>query len=550
MKRLFLFLIFIVAPLAGGGYWAWEQGLLDDYLGNKTSTSTTYRTAPIDRGDLSKMIAVTGAINPVSTVTVIPQVSGEVAEVFVDFNQRVEPKQPIAQLRQDEFRLRIQQARYQTKASASDVAARRAAVSSAHSDLRNAEASLAGANHTRANAKRRWSVAETTYKRATQLLKAGVLAQAEVDKAKAALDDADAEVKAAEVKHRVASTTVEAKSARIDQLNEEVSASLSREQLSKAQLAEQEYNLAHTEITAPIQGVILNRMIYKGDVVSGGQKASEMFLIAENLSSMQLEMDIDESDIGRITTGQRVRFTVDAYPGRSFQGEITQKRLNPEVVQSVVTYKVIAKVDNSDQTLLPGMTASAEIITDSRSAVLRVSASALKFKPKQEKSKPTAEDSPNSTPAETSGSQPPSRGGGGEGGGGRGGAFGQMIQGINLDSSQRSQLRAAMRGINPEIQELRKSVLEGESLERAISKLRNRTIMSILTPEQVALFQKQRSEKEVERQATLWTLDPAGGPKSHTVRVGLTTSKWAELISGPLGEGDAVIIGIARGSAK
>lgn len=545
MKKRLLFLVFIVAPLAAGSYWAWEQGLLDAYLGEKARTEKTYKTVLIDRGDLSKIIAVTGAINPVSTVAVIPQVSGEVAEVFVDFNHVVEPLQPIARLRQDEFKLRIQQARYETKASASEVAARRAAVARAHSDLRNAKASLAGAENTRANAKRRWEVAKIAFGRSTQLLKAGVLAQAEVDKTKSTLDDAQAEVKAAEVKHKVASTTVEAKSAQIDQLKEEVSASLARQQLSKARLAEQQYNLAHTEITAPIQGVILNRMVSKGDVVAGGQKASEMFLIAENLSLMQLEMDIDESDIGRIAIKQSVRFSVDAYPERFFRGEITQKRLNPEVVQSVVTYKVIARVDNSDLMLLPGMTASAEIIIDSRSNVLRLAASALNFKPPRGEDKTKAAQ-PNST-GPTTGFLPSSRG---SKGGNRRGAIGEMTQGVDLAPSQRTQLRAAMRGMRPEIERLRSSGLEGASLERAIGKLRNRTIMGILTPEQVALFQKQRRAREGERQATLWTLDPTGRPQPHSVRVGLTTSKWAELISGPLGEGDQVVTGVARRSGK
>src|SRR5690606_30110241 len=215
-----------------------------------------------------------------------------------------------------------------------------------NAQIASARASLAQAQATLANA-------EADYQRKAGLAGQQLVARSDVDLARAARDQARAQVAAAQAQIRQQSA-----STRTTQVN-----------------------LDRTVIRSPVNGVVLTRTIEPGQTVAASLQAPELFTIAEDLSKMQIELAVDEADIGQVEVGQQVSFTVDAFPGRQFRGEVLQVRLAATDTSNVITYPVIVGVDNSDGTLLPGLTVNAEIEVSRRDDVLVVSNAALRYQP-------------------------------------------------------------------------------------------------------------------------------------------------------------------------
>lgn len=270
-----------------------------------------YRFVTVERGNIDAVVSATGTLSAVTTVQVGTQVSGLIAELFADFNDRVEKGQVIARL--DTTLL--------------------------ESTLRDVEASLE-----RGRAELRQ--AERDFERISSLYRQGISAVADFNKAQYALDVARAQVKSAE-----------------------------------ASLARARQNLAYATITAPVSGIVVERAVDVGQTVAASLSAPRLFTIANDLSEMQILAPVDESDIGQIKEGQKVRFTVKAYPERRFEGVVKQVRLQSTIEQNIVNYTVVIAVANPDGTLLPGMTATVEFVVASAEAVLKVANAALRFRP-------------------------------------------------------------------------------------------------------------------------------------------------------------------------
>ncbi|MCX7973031.1 MAG: efflux RND transporter periplasmic adaptor subunit [Candidatus Aminicenantes bacterium] len=284
-----------------------------------------YRFETVSRGDIEATVVTSGTVNPVTVVDVGSQVSGRVAKIYVDFNSPVKAGQIVAELEQDSFIARLQQ----------DEANYRSAVAS----LDRAKVSL--------------EIAEKKYKRALSLFEKNLISYEEKEAAEANYLNAKSEVLAAE--------------ARLEQ--------------AKSQLEASRVNLAYTIIRSPVDGVVITRNVNVGQTVAASLQAPVLFKIATDLSKMQVQCSVDEADIGKVKEGQRVRFTVDSYPGETFYGVVRQVRYSPETVQNVVTYTTIVDVDNPDLKLLPGMTANVTITVGEAKGVLRVPNAALRFSP-------------------------------------------------------------------------------------------------------------------------------------------------------------------------
>jgi HlyD family secretion protein len=285
----------------------------------------SYRTAKAEPGDLRVTISATGALKALSTVDIGSQVSGQVLEVLVDFNDRVERDQIIARLDPSNYEARLTQSR--------------ASLASARASLQEAQASQKNA--------------EADYNRKQELAVRQLVSRADVDLAIAAREQATA---------RVASARAQI-------------------QQAEANVANAELDLTYTIIRSPVDGVVLSRTAEPGQTVAASFQSPVLFQIAEDLSQMQIELSVDESDVGQIRAGQPVRFGVDAFSGREFSGEVRQVRLSATNTQNVITYPVVISVNNPDLSLLPGMTASANIEVSERRGVLRVPNAALRFKP-------------------------------------------------------------------------------------------------------------------------------------------------------------------------
>jgi HlyD family secretion protein len=273
-----------------------------------------FRTELVQRGDIKLQVSATGTLNAVTTVQVGSQVSGTIAALNVDFNDKVKRGQVLAQL---------------------DPTFLRAQVDQAEADLERARVQV--------------KQAERDYARQKPLREQGLASQAEVDALESTLDAAKASEKS-----------------------------------SEAALDRARTNLRYATITSPIDGIVVSRNVDVGQTVAASLSAPTLYTIANDLTQMQLEASVDEADIGMVATGQRVTFTVDAYPEQVFQGIVHQIRLAPQTIQNVVSYTVIVLVENPEQKLLPGMTANATFLVDQATAVLKVPVAALKFRPNRE----------------------------------------------------------------------------------------------------------------------------------------------------------------------
>lgn len=308
----------IVVLALGGGAW---------YLAQRDAAADAgaWRTAEVEQGDIRVAISATGTLSAISTVVVGSQISGQVTEVLVDFNDKVEQGQVIARIDPSSYQAQIEQ-------GSAQIASARAGLAQAQAALRNAE---------------------LDYRRKAELGERQLVARSDIDLARAALDQARAQVATsqAQIQQQTAST----QTTRI--------------------------NLDRTVIRSPVDGVVLTRSIEPGQTVAASLQAPELFTIAEDLSKMKIELAVDEADIGQVQAGQRVSFTADAFADRQFSGVVEQVRLSATNTSNVVTFPVVVTVDNGDGTLLPGLTVNAEIEVSRRDGVLKVSNAALRYKP-------------------------------------------------------------------------------------------------------------------------------------------------------------------------
>ncbi len=298
------------------------------YYATRTPVPPQVSTTALTRGDIVEAVVTTGTVEAVTTVQVGSQVSGTVAWLGADFNSTVRKGQVIARLDPSLLEAQVRQSR--------------ANLAKAQADEERAGVQLADARQ--------------KYGRALQLAEKQVVARSDLDAAKLAVDSAAADQKA-------------------------VRAQLAQ---AEASLYQNEVNVGHAIITAPIDGTVIARNVDVGQTVAASLQSPTLFEIAADLSKMQVKVSIDEADMGRVHAGQPVTFTVDAYPNEVFRGTVIQVRLQPTVVQNVTTYSSIVSVANPDLKLTPGMTASIRIEIASRKGALRVANAALRFRPTAE----------------------------------------------------------------------------------------------------------------------------------------------------------------------
>ena len=300
------------------------------YFYVKEPPKAQFKTLKVERGTIVSTVSATGTLNAVVTVQVGTQVSGTISKLYVDFNSLVKKGQPIALIDPALFVSAVQQSR---------------------GNALNAEANLGKARVTLADAKR-------TFDRDKLLLEQGIIAQSDLDTAQTAYDSALTGIKAAEA------TLMQTRGA----------------------LKQAETNLAYAIIRSPVDGIVVSRNVDVGQTVAASFQTPTLFTIAQDLTKMEIDTSVDESDISRLKVGQVAGFTVDAYPELQFAGKVIQIRNAPVVTQNVVTYVAVIGVDNSELKLKPGMTANVSVQTQKKDDVLKIPSAALRFKPKPGKS--------------------------------------------------------------------------------------------------------------------------------------------------------------------
>jgi HlyD family secretion protein len=474
--------------LAGGGAWWWTQGRAPD---------VTYRTGKIERGPLQATVSASGAVNPVTQVSVGTQVSGQIKELYVDFNSEVKAGQLIAQIDPETFEYRVRQAQ--------------ADVDSAQATVLTAQANAAASRAAVSRAQVDVAEAVRDYDRKKMLVDKQFIAQSEADKASALVNTTREQLKSAQAQSGVTDAQIKSAQANVAQ--------------RQAALAQARVDLQRTRITSPVNGIVIKRAIEKGQTVAASLQAPELFVIAQNLQDMQVDASIDESDVGRIRTGQRATFTVDAFPGQTFEGEIRQVRKAAQNVANVVTYVAVVGFSNTGGKLLPGMTANVRVVTESRESVLKIPNAALRVRIAGVE--PAATGAP-ARPASGASSTTGSAGGfswlpeavaqPAGGGGGLAAMRERLVTELRLSADQQGKLDAISAELRPQFMALRDMPEEQRpaAREKAMGELRAK-INAMLTPEQkVQYAQMQRPTSARLEPPTPVRPEPVEGPRAPT----------------------------------
>lgn len=353
--------------LAAAGAVALSGAIFGGWRALTPKAASGFTAVEVRRGDLAKTISATGKLQAVTTVQVGTQVSGTVSELHADFNDRVKAGQVVARLDPAQFEAQYNQA------NATYLSAK-ARVDLARTTLANNEAAVISAQ---ANVQRAISVVDDAEKNNAmneQLVKEGVVARRTAEQAQAALAQAIAQKNQADAQVNQAKSQVESARAQVAQAAADAKQAQAAVELAKV-------NLDRTVIRSPIDGVVVARSVDVGQTVAASLQAPTLYLIANDLTQMQVLADIDEADVGQLGPDSKVTFTVDAFPADTFRGTIQQIRLAPQTVQNVVTYTAVVNVDNRDMKLKPGMTANITATVAERNGVLMVPNSALRFRP-------------------------------------------------------------------------------------------------------------------------------------------------------------------------
>jgi HlyD family secretion protein len=387
MKRMWITIGVIVIVLIGA-FFAYRAF-------SAQRAAPRYLTATVTRADISATIQATGTVNPVNEVQVGTQVSGTIAALYVDYNSIVHKGQTLATLDPTSLQAAETQAQAAVSVASANASATQATVAQMGASAQSAEA-----NYRKAQSQS--VLTQSTLARDQQLLSQGYISQSQMDTDAAAARAAQADVSAAAMAAQAALAQENASS-------HQAVASSAQIGSAQGQLQSASYNLARATITSPIDGIVVSRDVSIGQTVAASLQTPTLFVIASSLKDMQVDVSVDEADVGTLQVGQSATINVPAYPNTNFQGTVKQIRINPTTVQNVVTYDAIVTIHDESARLKPGMTANVTIAVAHRSHVLAVPVAALLYKPRQGQSQsPSAASGPTFAvaPTTTSASAP------------------------------------------------------------------------------------------------------------------------------------------------
>lgn len=458
---------------------------------SQSGGGVVYDTVGVSKGQIRKIVSTSGPVRALVTVSVGSQLSGQVDAVKVDFNSEVKPGDILATIDGKTFAAKVAQAKADRAAADAALANQEAAMNKAKAVLQAAET----------NVTRQEGLAEKRL--STQLAYETALRDRDVAKAEIAV--VEAQVKSAQA-------TIEQRKAALDQAA---------------------IDLDRTEIRSPIEGTVISRTVDPGQTVAASLQAPELFKIAQDLSRIRIEAQVNEADVGSVADGNPASFTVDAYPDRQFEGVVTQVRLSATELNGVVTYTVIVEAANEGRKLFPGMTANVTIVSATRDGALRIPNDALRFKPKID----TASNAGGQSRAE-----------------GRGADRGaQMIERIKTEVGLTDeQVKAAQEAMEKLGREMREGAGQsgfmgggpgdrGAMRQRFTARL-EQALSPLLTDAQKTAFQRWKDGREAVRPGSVWVLGKTGMPERRSIRTGLSDDQFTEVVGGDLAEGEAVIV--------
>lgn len=458
---------------------------------SSANKGVVYETVPATKGQIRKIVSTSGPVRALVTVSVGSQLSGQVEEVRVDFNSEVKPGDVLATIDSKTFASRVAQAK---------------------ADLAAAEAALANQEAAMIKAKAILQAAETNVARQQGLAEKRLSPQLTLETALRDRDVAKAEIAVAEAQVTSARATIQQRRAALDQAA---------------------IDLDRTEIRSPIDGTVISRTVDPGQTVAASLQAPELFKIAQDLSRIRIEAQVNEADVGAVAEDNAASFTVDAYPDRQFEGRVTQVRLAATELNGVVTYTVIIEAANEGRKLFPGMTANVLIVSAKRDGALRISNDALRFRPKTDVASARRERGEGRS-ADDRGAQMIER----------------LKTEVELTEEQVEAARQTMAQLGKEMREDseqtsfvggRPSSDRSGFRQKMMSRM-EQALAPLLTDSQRAAFQRWKDGREAVRPATVWVLGKTGVPERRNIRIGIADDQFTEIVGGELKDGEPVIV--------
>jgi HlyD family secretion protein len=497
--------------LVAGAAWYWFGN------GDANGGKPVYRFAKVEKGTIANTVTASGTLKAIITVDVGTQISGQVKQLMADFNTEVKAGQVIARIDPATYEAKVREAEADLSNAKGNVQLMIARLESMVSDTRSAKSALD------------WSKVDLARKK--ELLPSKAISQSSYDQAAAAQEQAEAKYQGMLAKESEQKAQIEVAKATVQQ--------------KEATLTQRRIDLENTFIRSPVDGVVIARNVDVGQTVAASLQSPVLFTIAQDLKRMQVEVNVDEADIGRIREGQTASFTVDSFPGRTFPGQVRQVRKAPKEVASVITYTVVVSTQNPDLRLLPGMTANVTFQIARRENTLMVSNAALRFRPGNARPERGSTDA---VAAPSNRGNPQER-------------VRQQIEtlkkDLDLTPAQVEQVTAIYREMGQKMRQMRESGTPFEELREEMQKHRRAAeekIAAILNPDQKAKYADMRGSAGAEdtgpRRGTVYVLGPGAEPKAVIVMVGITDGTNTELVSGEIKAGDQVIVGGDTKGAK
>lgn len=521
-----------------------------------SKSSPPYRFARVERGDIIAAVAATGTINPISIVIVGSQLSGQVVEILSDYNDIVKANQMMARLNTDQLRAKADAARADLAQARALAMVQEANLEKNKADQEKARAAMADMSAQMRRADALVDDARQTLARQEQLVTRGSATEVTLQAARTAslTQQAARESTAAQITSAAASLSSLIADAQV------TTAQLASARASIAQreavIRQIEVDIRNSEIRSPVDGVVVQRNIELGQTVAASLQAPTLFLVVENLDNMVIYANVDETDVGRVQPGQPAPFTVNAFPGRTFEGRVQQVRLGSQTIQNVVIYTAVIAVENPGRVLLPGMTANLRVLTERKGDVLRVSNAALRFRPAGELGAdrpPQVGGAPGASPF----GGLPAAGGQASGGANQnaGRQFAQFAQRIKtevvLDAAQSAAVDTIFAAAREKARTIATSEAGPAQRRESFARFRNETaeqVKALLTPAQQPKFEAIRADFAPTagrgQFGRLHRLGADGELQAITVRLGASDGTFTEITdAGSLKPGDDVVIG-------
>jgi HlyD family secretion protein len=538
MKRRILWICLAILAAGGGtGAYLWAQN---------GSPPPRVRTVAVTRGPVTASVATSGNLNAVVTVLVGSQVSGQIKELHADFNTVVKRGQLIARINPPSFEARVTQAQAELEGAEAAVLNQRAQLERARADVDNARAALAAATAQTAKAQVAVVDSQRDLGRKADLASKQFIAQSDQDTAQAAYDSARAQIDANRAQEVALASGIRSAEAQVRVAAAQLQSAEATVRQKRAALDQALVDLGHTSIRAPVDGVVIARSVDVGQTVAASLQAPTLFIIAQDLTKMQVDTNVDEADIGRIKEGQAATFTVDSFPNQTFAGRVVQIRKAPKTVQNVVTYNVVVAAANPEGQLMPGMTASLKIAIETRADVLRVPNAALRFRPPgEEPSEPVAR------PGQLAPGPRPAAGALA----GTDEMRERLVRELKLSADQQKGLEPILEQARERFQALaRVPATQRRTAALEIREDTRQRVRAILTAEQQVRYDQMPQGQAARsggrgRPGRVYVTGPDGALSAVAVRIGITDGSVTEVLDGSLTAGQEVVIAALSGSA-